>query len=41
MEKFKCVECEINDVEDKNGICDDCFYDVNENEDLEEDEDED
>jgi len=41
MDKFKCVECDFNEVEDENGICDDCFYDIDENEDMEEVENED
>ena len=41
MEKFKCVECGINDVDDEDGICDDCFYDVDENEDIDGDENDD
>ncbi len=38
MEKFKCVECGVNDVEDKDDLCDECFYDeCDEDEDFEED----
>jgi NMD protein affecting ribosome stability and mRNA decay len=39
MNKFKCCECGINDVEDEDEICDDCFYDADENEDIDGDED--
>jgi len=26
MDKFKCVECGVNDVEHEDDVCDECFY---------------
>ena len=36
MDKFKCVECGENEVDDEGDICDECFNEL-----YEEDEDED
>lgn len=38
MEKFKCVECGVNDVDDEDEMCDDCAMDYNDDEEQEEDE---
>jgi NMD protein affecting ribosome stability and mRNA decay len=38
MDKFKCVECEQNEVDHEDDLCDDCFYDVEEDLDFDEDE---
>lgn len=31
-DKFKCVECGINDVDDEDDICEDCWEAENEDE---------
>lgn len=38
MEKFKCVECGVNDVDDEDEMCDECAEDYNDDEEQEEDE---
>jgi NMD protein affecting ribosome stability and mRNA decay len=38
MEKFKCVECGMEDVENENDMCDTCYYELEESDDFEEDE---
>ncbi len=37
-DKFKCVECGENYVDHEDDMCDECFYDYNEEEDDEENE---
>lgn len=36
MDKFKCVGCGHNDVEHEDDLCDECFYEAEEDEDMEE-----
>ena len=40
MDKFKCAECGVNEVDDEGDICDGCFESLYED-DMEEDEDDD
>lgn len=37
MEKFKCVECGVNDVDDEDDMCDDCAAGYEEDIEIEED----
>lgn len=36
---FKCIECDMEDVEAEGDFCDDCMYECEEDEDMFEDED--
>jgi NMD protein affecting ribosome stability and mRNA decay len=37
-EPFKCVECGQNEVEDEDDLCDECFFEVDEDKDMEDEE---
>jgi len=40
MDKFKCIDCGVNEVEHEDDICDECYYNVDDEEFEEEDEEE-
>ena len=37
MDKFKCIECGVEEVDDKDDICDDCMIAYEEDEDEDDD----